>query len=109
MPEVEPARSVDLYAIEGRAEWFRGDGSAPTFPGIARQIVNEDVPALLAEVKRLRALIERAKGLRTSHIDGQRTIDAAVARMSSPGFLFYHGAETALGLVRRTLRGEDDG
>lgn len=66
----------------------------------------DQVPALLAEVERLRAVIAAAHEVVPSRLGAGRQIGAHIARGDSADIVFYSGASLALAKVGRALRGE---
>lgn len=103
---------LDLDAIEERAMKFAKAAAVAEHVGgpyganAAARESAADVPALLAEVERLRALIAAGLAVDTIHLEGGQDIRAAVERGDGPTVMFYRGARFALDEVRRALRGE---
>lgn len=112
---IPPLTDGDLAEIRQRirdaARAYQGLGAPLTsqagmLPGPIHMSLACDIPHLLGEVERLRALIDQAMEVTTTSLDGDDRVAAHEARGDRVGVVFYAGAQMAIDWVRVALGGE---
>lgn len=107
MTATEPTTSEPLDLAEVAAILADNGIDGPDLPYNPRALAAmRSADALLAEVERLRAVIDRALAVGTNSLDGDGRVRAHEARGDQAWIVFYAGAQMAFDRMRIELGGE---